>query len=607
MKRIDTKNREIDKFGPGKDGFRSAVPGVSEPTYLNAKFFNAIQEALVRVIESAGLVPADDHNQFLNALLAIADRTRTDLGAPNGSSLVGHTDALSGKVSSVKRKFDSLPEEYGRLDRSCLPVLMRAIRLYRLGDATQRKLRFAVFGSSVGNGPTLPSPATQAPGFDFVTRLMRALDPAGIYAYEVRNYSVDGSTVTEWNQPGGAIDVMTAQAFVPDVAYLIPGMNDFATAQYNSGQGFQGFQKEFAQILLRLKYRIGCDVVSTTSPHPSIVNYPDLNSLNQAIPQVYPSHIVAPVSDTALQPTRANSTKNVDFFDEGTIVTLSVRYLDGNNAIRSLSQACGVPCIDAELGWIRALTDTRIATGSMVGAENSLFNPGQFNHPNLTGIRYSYHAGNASFAAALSRQTMQGGAAPVLNGRFALNLPQNVGLPLNNPSPLAVLDVTPEYGDVASSPLIIRTNSGPLDGAGTKSAVKKWEIDPLTGNFVSDSVILGASIGMPGMRARDHLGRIEVRDRLTFYNLPAGSTLATYALPADMGGSFSLTAMQNGVAVSQRYRIEFTTHDGVVTLEPGYPSEIAPFISFTVAISGLTVVATIKYSGTNMHLTCDAW
>jgi lysophospholipase L1-like esterase len=72
MKRIETENREIDKFGAGMDGFRASVPGVSDATYLSAKFLNAVQESIVLVIEAAGEVPSDDHDQFLRAIGTLA-------------------------------------------------------------------------------------------------------------------------------------------------------------------------------------------------------------------------------------------------------------------------------------------------------------------------------------------------------------------------------------------------------------------------------------------------------------------------------------------------------------------------------------------------------
>jgi hypothetical protein len=68
MKRIDTQARAIDLFGAGKDGFKAAVPGVSDPTYCSAKWFNFLQEAIVRTIEQAGMVPSDDYDQFAKAL-----------------------------------------------------------------------------------------------------------------------------------------------------------------------------------------------------------------------------------------------------------------------------------------------------------------------------------------------------------------------------------------------------------------------------------------------------------------------------------------------------------------------------------------------------------
>lgn len=74
MKRINTKNREIDKFGPGKDGFKSAVPGVSEPTYLSAEWCNGVQESLVQLQEIAGLIPSSDMTQVAQAVSILADR-----------------------------------------------------------------------------------------------------------------------------------------------------------------------------------------------------------------------------------------------------------------------------------------------------------------------------------------------------------------------------------------------------------------------------------------------------------------------------------------------------------------------------------------------------
>lgn len=68
MERIDTENRAIDLFGAGKDGFKAAVPGVSDPTLLSADFMNGVQESICRVIEAAGLALSPDHDQLKTAI-----------------------------------------------------------------------------------------------------------------------------------------------------------------------------------------------------------------------------------------------------------------------------------------------------------------------------------------------------------------------------------------------------------------------------------------------------------------------------------------------------------------------------------------------------------
>lgn len=69
MKRIDGLDAALDLFGPGKPGFQEQVPGVSLATALTAKWFNAVQESVVRTIEAAGLPLSEaDMGQFVAAL-----------------------------------------------------------------------------------------------------------------------------------------------------------------------------------------------------------------------------------------------------------------------------------------------------------------------------------------------------------------------------------------------------------------------------------------------------------------------------------------------------------------------------------------------------------
>lgn len=109
MERIQTLNREVDKFGPGKDGFRSAVPGVSEPTYLSADWCNGVQESLLRVIEGARLVPDASYTQFMEAIkVFIGDAIFKYSGSGKVVSLADYP--------TLRAAIDALPPEGGIVD-----------------------------------------------------------------------------------------------------------------------------------------------------------------------------------------------------------------------------------------------------------------------------------------------------------------------------------------------------------------------------------------------------------------------------------------------------------------------------------------------------------
>lgn len=106
MKRIDGNDRAIDLFGAGKDGFREQVPGVSLATQLNAKWFNSVQEALVRTIEGAGLALSEaDYDQFTTAIQwyatqAVVDRVTQGGGAGQIAGLVKIGAAAGSKMKA---------------------------------------------------------------------------------------------------------------------------------------------------------------------------------------------------------------------------------------------------------------------------------------------------------------------------------------------------------------------------------------------------------------------------------------------------------------------------------------------------------------------------
>ena len=77
MRRIDGLDPAVDLFGSGKNGFQEQVPGVSLATGLTAKWFNAVQESIVRTIEAAGLSLSEaDMDQFVAALVVLDNAAR---------------------------------------------------------------------------------------------------------------------------------------------------------------------------------------------------------------------------------------------------------------------------------------------------------------------------------------------------------------------------------------------------------------------------------------------------------------------------------------------------------------------------------------------------
>ena len=73
MHRIDTATAQIDKFGPGKNGFTNGDPTTGrQATQLNSNMWDSIQEELCNVVEEAGLTLSPNENdQLYQAILAL--------------------------------------------------------------------------------------------------------------------------------------------------------------------------------------------------------------------------------------------------------------------------------------------------------------------------------------------------------------------------------------------------------------------------------------------------------------------------------------------------------------------------------------------------------
>lgn len=70
MHRIDTSTAQIDKFGPGKNGFTNGDPATGRrATDLNSDMWDAIQEEICNVIEGTGKTPEKgDNTQLLESI-----------------------------------------------------------------------------------------------------------------------------------------------------------------------------------------------------------------------------------------------------------------------------------------------------------------------------------------------------------------------------------------------------------------------------------------------------------------------------------------------------------------------------------------------------------
>lgn len=109
MDRISSSSKAADLFGPGKHGFKDGnLATGTEPTKLNAEWFNGVQEEILAVIEAAGLAPAAANRaQLLESIRLIAAATgglKTFAGyvtLPNGTILQWGTAQSNSAVGAT--------------------------------------------------------------------------------------------------------------------------------------------------------------------------------------------------------------------------------------------------------------------------------------------------------------------------------------------------------------------------------------------------------------------------------------------------------------------------------------------------------------------------
>lgn len=188
---------------------------------------------------------------------------------------------------------------------------------------------------------------------------------------------------------GATVDI-TQVGVLPTAVVFAYGMNDGQVAQYNAGETFTGYTQSLQQAVKTVK-NSGADCILLTSPHPSVVAYAStLYAMPPGVPQYFPSYVPTPVDPTQIVPPAADSNVTQDFLFNGTPITMSYRFLQINQIMRSIASENGCLLLDAEPEWMAAIQQYQIATGSATGAEATLFATGQFVHPNLLGQQLSY-------------------------------------------------------------------------------------------------------------------------------------------------------------------------------------------------------------------------
>ncbi|MEQ4450989.1 hypothetical protein ABNT06_06070 [Kosakonia sacchari] len=106
MHRIDTPTAQVDKFGPGKNGFTRGNPQTGTPaTELDDDYFDMLQEELATVVEATGVaLDKVKHDQLLTALkklLLSRSNPFADIKA-DGSAAVATALANLGLAAAAK-------------------------------------------------------------------------------------------------------------------------------------------------------------------------------------------------------------------------------------------------------------------------------------------------------------------------------------------------------------------------------------------------------------------------------------------------------------------------------------------------------------------------
>ncbi|MNM07359.1 hypothetical protein D3C81_174010 [compost metagenome] len=289
------------------------------------------------------------------------------------------------QVLNAETKITNNTHRNLRVQQASLPNMFKMLTDYL--DNIMSAINVVGFGSSVGNGATLPDPSTQAPSAYFKLRVDSVFNKLGNLNIQHYNHSVDGSIVADLTT---AYATAVAASHKPKVALLSYGMNDGTSAQYHANQTYSYMIYLLKDAIKKMR-KDGVDPIICTTPHPHSTRTPW--TMPGGVSVIYPAAGVMVPNETLAQ-----SVKTIDALGDGNLIPVSYRHYRVNEAMRKVAAEMLVPIIDVEKYWFEAVA---------AHGEDALFDTGQYVHPNLLGHQLSYHAAIDDFITGLGVAYLQ--------------------------------------------------------------------------------------------------------------------------------------------------------------------------------------------------------
>lgn len=240
-----------------------------------------------------------------------------------------------------------------------------------------QSVNIGVIGSSVGNGAAVLDSEKNRPGAAFVRMMNARFNALGSYAFTEYNRCVDGSVVFAGYDKFVNMVAPTAEGgegLRLDALLVVFGMNDGATAAFNSGQTYTLFCAKL-EAIFDLAASKGIDVIVASSPHPHLyktvwgaapgatINFP-----------VGGPPLPLPADSVVMVPVPGNPSRKV---------AASWRHHRCNEAMQLIAERRGGLFLDAGGKYLAAVDKL---------GEDALYNYAERVHPNLLGHQVSYWA-----------------------------------------------------------------------------------------------------------------------------------------------------------------------------------------------------------------------